>query len=397
MSEKATQPPPPKSRWLRERPAISHKPPVKLAARKRFTVSDIALPAFSLATGAMVGLSAPHLIDPQGLSGWFKVALLTGSATLVSYVVNRHAILTGADLTARGYLSAGLVSVGSIVLVGAGLFASTFSGLTIERVNDLRLQEHGQALRAHIEAVSAQASKAAQVMPAIGAAVADIQQHLVCEEQESCLSGRKAGGRGTVTRAIEPIARRSSEISAQLSKGDTERSDRLADLNRLVGEYQTILSNYELGSAEKRRSLMRVDARIKQDSNDFLNAMPVNLLGSYAAELESGFTIAGRPEATHNINALLHRHGRAIESALEGIDQTAPRPPAFPDEAGVSSTFLYMGHFLPIAALTLVIELVMPLTLWIYALLTHLWSIYRQEPPTHIEVSANSEGGLNGI
>ena len=397
MSEQTTLPPPAKSRWLRDKPATSHKSPVKLAARKRFSISEIALPAFSLATGAMVGLSAPQLIDPQGISGWVKVALLTGSATLVSYVVNRHAIVSGADLTAKGYQSAGIVSVGSIVLVGAGLFASTFSGLTIDRVNDLRLHENGQALAAHIETVNAQASKAVQVIPAIGAAVADIQQHLACEEQESCISGRKSGGRGTVTRALEPIARRSSEISAQLSKGDSERSNRLAELNRLVGEYQAVLSDTSLATGEKRRSLIRVDARIKQDANALLNAMPLHLVGSYASELERGITIAGRPDATHNANVLLNRHGRAIGDALDGLDQNPPKAPIFPDQAGVSSTFSYMGHFLPIAALTLVIELVMPLTLWVYTLLSHLWGIYRQEPTTYADISVHGEDSRHGV
>ena len=120
-------------------------PPVRLPRKKRFDVAAMALPAFAVATGAMVGLSAPRLIDPSGLAGATRIALLTGSAMLVSYIVNRYAVTDGAEHAARGYLSAGITSVASILIVGGGLFASTFAGLTITRVNDLRLQQHGQA------------------------------------------------------------------------------------------------------------------------------------------------------------------------------------------------------------------------------------------------------------
>lgn len=370
-----------KSRWLPDPPAeVPPKPPVRLASRKRFDMADVALPAFALATGAMVGLSAPQLIDPTGFSGWLKIGLLTTTSALVSYIVNRYAVEQGAELTARGYLSAGIISVGSILLVGGGLFASTFAGLTIERVNDLRLQQHGQALVAYVDAANMQASKTVQLKPAIDAAVADIQLHLACEEKESCLSGRANGGRGTVTRTLEPIAKRSTEISAQLNKGDASRGDRLKAINGLVSEYQTTFNHADLARLERRRALSRIDARIKQDVSALMDAVPVALVKSYGAELDQGIEITGRPEATRNVNAVLQRHGRSVSGALSGIAANTLLPPPFPDDAGVSSTFAYIGHFLPIAALTAVIELVMPLTLWTYMLLSHLWNFYRQDP-----------------
>lgn len=381
MSEHVTKASGQKARWLPDPPPeVPPRPPVRLATRKRFDMADIALPAFALATGAMVGLSAPQLIDPSGVSGWIKVGLLTGSSALVSYIVNRFAVEKGAELTARGYLSAGIISVGSILLVGGGLFASTFAGLTVERVNDLRLQQHGQALVAYVDAANIQASKAVQVKPAIDAAVADIQLHLACEEKESCLSGRANGGRGTVTRTLEPIAKRTTEISAQLHKGDTARSDRLKAINALVGDYQTTYNHADLVRLERRRALSRIDARIKQDVSALQDAMPVALLKSYAAELDRGVAITDRPEASRNVSVLLQRHGRTVSGTLEGIGASALEVPPFPDEVGVSSTFAYIGYFLPIAALTAVIELVMPLTLWAYMLLGHLWSFYRQDP-----------------
>ena len=355
-------------------------PPVRLPRKKRFDVAAMALPAFAVATGAMVGLSAPQLIDPSGLAGATRITLLTGSAMLVSYIVNRYAVTDGAEHAARGYLSAGITSVASILIVGGGLFASTFAGLTITRVNDLRLQQHGQALAVFVAAANGEASKTLQTKPVVDAAVADINLHVACEQSESCLSGRGHGGRGTVTRALEPIAKRAAEISAQLKDGDAARRDQLTRINGFIGDYQTTFSNSELDRPERRRRLARIDAQIKQGASLLKEAMPVALLRSYGEELEKGLIIAERPTATRNVNALLRRHGRAVSAALEGTGSKTIAAPAFAAEAGVTSTFAYMGHFLPIAALTAVIELVMPLTLWIYMLIAHLWGIYRDDP-----------------
>ena len=380
MSDHVTKATGQRARWLPSSAARSRKFPVRLPRKKKFDVADFALPAFALTTGAMVGLSAPQLIDPSGLAGWIKIGVLTGSAALVSYIVNRYAIQQGAELTARGYLTAGLVSVGSILIVGGGLFASTYAGLTIERVNDLKLQRHAQALSVYLGRVNAQASQTGQAGPAIDAAVADIELHVTCEARESCLSGRGNGGRGRVTRALEPLARRARQISLQLQKGEATRKDRLMRVNGLIGDYQTSFSATELDRATRRRKLSRLDARIKQEIAALAGAMPLALLRAYAAELEKGIRIPNRAAATRNVNALLRRHGRTIVSSLENLDRKRPSAPEFPQQAGVSSTFAYIGHFLPIAALAGVIELIMPLTLWVYMMLSHLWRNYRDDP-----------------
>jgi hypothetical protein len=41
----------------------------------------------------------------------------------------------------------------------------------------------------------------------------------------------------------------------------------------------------------------------------------------------------------------------------------------------------YIGHFLPIAMIAGVVELVLPISLWIYTLLALSWASYRIEPP----------------
>ena len=393
MTEHVTKATGQKGRWLPNGSSPSGKTPVRLPPRKGVNISELALPLFSLATGAMIGLSAPQLIEPDGLLDWLKIAVLSSSAALVSYTVNRWAVEHGAELAGRGYLTAGIVSVGSMLAVGTGLFASTFAGLTIKDVNDLKLQQHGQALAAYVEAANEQASKSVQLKPILDAAVADIELHVACEQKESCLSGRGDGGRGRVTRGLEPIATRASEISRQVAQGDASRSERLKTLNGFVGEYQTVFNASDLDMAARRQQLSQIDTKIKQDVGALLDAMPVSLITAYGAELDNGFTIAGRPEASANVSALLGRHGSTIKAGLAGIEKKTLETPAFPESAGVSSTFSYIGHFLPIAVLAAVIELVMPVTLWIYLFLGHLWRNFRDDPPTPAVGSPTINGG----
>ena len=368
--------------WLKEPYGPQSPGPTKLPPKERFDIADFAIPAFALSTGAMVAVSAPYLIDASGFVGWFKVALLSTSAALVSYIVNRFAIEYGADLAAKGYVSAGIASVGSIIVVGSGLFASTYAGLTIERVNALQLHEHGRALALYVEKTNQTAAQALKIRPVVDAAVADIKLHVECERKEGCLSKLGRGGRGPVTRTLEPIAIRVSEVSAQLSKGDAIRVQKLHQANLFVGEYQSTINNKDVTGTTRRRKAGRIDTAVKQEASLLFESMPLPLLRGYSAELNKGVAIPSRPVATQNVNGLLGRHGQAIRIALDEIEVKKIDPPAFPSEAGVSSTFSYIGHFLPIATLTAVIELVMPLCLWVYVLLGHLWRNFRNDPPT---------------
>ena len=54
-------------------------------------------------------------------------------------------------------------------------------------------------------------------------------------------------------------------------------------------------------------------------------------------------------------------------------------PPRFPGKAGVSDTFSYIGHFLPIAMIIGVVELVFPILLWLITFFSYRAKIARDE------------------
>lgn len=155
--------------------------PVRLPKRKLPPLLDIALPLTAAGSGAMLFLAVPNIIEGGDWLSWAKAGTLSGSAVVVSFAVNKLAIERGAPLATTGYWGAALTSVGSMLVVGGGLFAATYAGLVFNDVAALRLQEHGASLTEHVAARSASASQASRIGPALQAVVDDLAQKRDCE------------------------------------------------------------------------------------------------------------------------------------------------------------------------------------------------------------------------
>jgi hypothetical protein len=338
--------------------------------------------AFSIGTGAMVFLSMLNLASDSGFSTIAKSGMLAAFATLVSYGVNRFAIEKGARLAATGFVIAGIVSVFSMLAVGGGLFSSIYSGLVIKEVRELELQRYGQSLVRFVGERNQIAVKASRIIPVIRTNETDLEQHVECEARESCLSGRKNGGRGLVTRTLEKMARRASTIARQMEAGKKRLGGILSKLNRLTGKYQQTLGQSDEPLKQRRQKLILIDAKIGQEISKLDEALPVSLLRAYEKELITGISIPAREVATKRINALLSRHAASLGSVLSTLKTKGQSRPEFPARAGVSKTLDYIGHFLPVAILTASIELIFPLSLWIYTLLAIVWDKHLLDPPT---------------
>ena len=355
--------------------------PHRLPPKQKPRFETWSLPTFAIGTGLLAFFALINLIPGSGPVAMLKALVIAASATLVAYGINKLAIEKGSELAATGFITAGVVSVVTILAVGSGLFASTFAGLTLNAVDTLRLELHGTELSRFVGERSHAAMEAGRAAPVVRAIVADLEQHAACEIAESCLSGRGSGGRGPVTRALEPLVRRAGSIEGRLQAGETARQAALANLNRLLSDYQASVARDDLPADERRQRLLAIDAGIGQAVGVLDEAVPVDLLRAYGAELAAGIEIAERPVAVQRINALLTRHAQSLQSVLASIERSKALQPRFPARSGVSDTFAYIGHFLPIAAITAVVELIFPLALWVYTFLGIVWRKYLGNPP----------------
>ena len=368
--------------------------PERMPPKQKHSFQSKVLNGFTALLFGMTVLSMINLFGGSGMTGIIKALVISASATLVSYAINRFAIERGAELTATGFISAGIVSVGSILIVGAGLFASTYPGLVIKNVDQLQLERHGAALSHYVATHAKSANEAGRSKPVVNANDSSLRQYLACEEKVSCLSGRGNGGRGSVTRAMETLALRAQAIAAQLAHGDRTRQAVLEKLNDLLAAYQKVLADDSLWHNERRAILLKIDGKIKQAISLLDEAMPITLLAAYVDELRSGISIAARPVASRRITEILQKQAGSLETVLSTISAGNQHRPAFPTRAGVSTTFAYIGHFLPIAMLVFCVVLVFPISLWIYTLLGLIWAKHKSDPrPPSNPSQGNDKGG----
>jgi hypothetical protein len=355
-----------------ETSANSTTEPLRLPKKQRPPLLNYALPAIAWASGLMLIFAMLSIIEADSTVDYAKAILLGFSATCVSYGVNRLAIDRGAPQAASGYVGAGLLSTTSILAVGSGLFAATYAGLTLKDTGELMLQEHGHELSVYVSDASGAATIAARVDPVVRAIETDLLEKATCEIESSCVSGRGTGGNGTVARVVADYAGRASSIAKEIAAGDAARSDIVSGLNSSLAAFQAEAADDSKDISERRATLQGIDGRIAQDAGKLSEAVPLALQSAYANELQGGVTIEGRPEAEARLNGILARHGQSLATVLATIKPEMLAKPAFPAKAGVSDTFAYIMHFLPIAAIVAVVELMFPILLWAYT----FWSIH---------------------
>jgi len=356
--------------------------PLRKAKASKSTFADKVLIGTAIGSGAMLGLAVPNLVTGDTWSSTFKAVLLAGTAMSVSYAVNYFAIKRGAPLTNAGYTGAGLVSALGIGIVGAGLYCATYAGLTIRDTDALRLEQHGTKLSDYVAAGSEHASKSARIAPALLAITTDLNQKRDCELRSSCISGKGNGGRGPVARTLEEKAGRADAINVQIDEAKLKRADLEIRLEAALKTYQSVLGNDQtLKDSERRQSLRKIDVSIKRLAGELKETYPLALIGAYSGELKAGATIPGNPSAGLVLSGVLANHGNALEEVLDTLEANQTDAPVFPGKTGVTDTLNYIGHFLPIAMIAGVVELVLPISLWVYTLLALSWAAYRIEPP----------------
>ena len=304
-----------------------------------------------------------------------KAALVGVVVAIVSYAINRFAVDWGTELAAGGYGMAGAFSVLSMMVVAGCLWFFSFGGIVLPDVRTLRFEDHGIALSQNLQLRQEQAAKAMQVVPVIAAARDDLAYHAACEVSVGCLSNR-GGGAGPLSRVLAERSLRAGAIAEQLDAGQREFASIIARANELLGEYQSVLNDDTRSQKLRRQELIRIDGAFVGLLSGLEQAVPVGLIAAYGQELLAGVTIANRPEATQAVNALLRKHGQALQSVLGGIERGTVARTQFPGKAGLSDTLDYVGNFAPLAGVIWVAEGIFPLALWIY---TWLFLIRQRE------------------
>ena len=109
-------------------------------------------------------------------------------------------------------------------------------------------------------------------------------------------------------------------------------------------------------------------AEVGAQLNILDEAVPTALLHAYALELRTPVSIPEQRDVSAKLSGLLQSYANGLGSSLRGFEPGATLRPVFPARTGVIDTFFHVGHFIPIAAVVAVVELIFPITLWLYTL-----------------------------
>lgn len=351
-------------------------PDRKTSERKRDTV-DALIITCAIVSAILLAFAAPTLVTGTGMMFVAKCFILAVGGAVVSWGVNHFAIRRGAPLFAKGYVAVGVVAVVSVLAVGAGIWTATYSGFTRGDVEQLRLDRHGADVARHVGDVRSAMRARMEAGLLVDGIRSDFGQKYACEIANACVSGR-GSGEGPTSREIGALLAQASTLSGQIDEARIVFEVRDRALGEALGAYQQLIGNQGGGIGERRRRLHAAHATLADAIGDLRSTLPLGLLSGYAETLKAGTVIAGRIEASERLTKVMRGHGDTLSKTLADLPIGPTGLPALPPKAGVSDTFAHIGHFLPVAAVTAAIDLVVPICLWIYAAAFLDWDIYRR-------------------
>lgn len=358
----------------------SKKPKSRMPSRKSAPLASKAVTGLSIVGAGMFALALPNLISGDGVVAITKGVLLGTGALIASLGVNRLAIDKGAPLTSLGMPGAGILSVSAIALVGFAMWGATYSGMVLPDVETLQLEEHNRDYDRFVDGRAQMAAEAGRLAPVMRSIQDDLIAKEACEIATSCVSLRGSGGVGRVSFAVGAERQRAGSILEQVEAGETVRKSTLRTLNDLSARYQEIVDDADLSMAERRKLLQAIESERGQVVSRLDAAMPIGLLEGYISELENGRSISERPVASRTLNDLMAGYATGLDRVLGKLESGNQARPEFPRKTGVTDTFAYIGHFLPIALITFCVDVAFALILWTITLMVLVWGWHRDNP-----------------
>lgn len=362
-----------------------------------WSLEDWALILLGIMSGVLLGISFTNLSEDTGPLANLKIMVLTLSASLAAYTVNKMAVKRGAPLWAIGFRQAGIVSLLGILITSFGLYVGSLSGLIIKDIDTRLLASNGTQLGEYVSAVNAAALDAEKAGPAVQVIADDLTRSGECERRTSCVSGRGYGGTGPMYRAIQGVAGKAETIATAFGKGKTERAALLEELNTHSASYLDTLNDAGFPSGERRSALQGLHGQIAQTAAALAETLPVGLLKSFAANLREGVEIPDDPAGARKLNAILRGHGDALADNLPSARGEEIDFPPFPSRPGMIDVFGFLGEFAALAAVVFVAEVCVPLTLFLYTYLRLYWEIERRKAGARAKPKDNDDPDFDGL
>jgi hypothetical protein len=329
------------------------------------SLTDLALLAIFITSLVLVPMALFAMGEESGPAASLKYLLVGFAAAGAAYGVNRFAVDRLAPLHALGFRMAGVIAVIGILLTGSGTALGSFTGIIFHSVEIRTYQVAAQEMTGFIGAVNDAALVAERIGPAVSGIADGIAQTESCEISASCLSQNGSGGRGPMSRALGAASAQAFSVAQALQAGEQERDRQLEDLNRLSAAFHEILADGGRAVSARRAALQALHAEVRQVASALTETMPMAVVQSFARSLREGASLPGDPAGSRVLIGYLRGHGDALAEQMDRLPDTAFVAPAFPDRPGMIEVLQFLPAYIAIAAIVIVGELILPLSLYL--------------------------------
>lgn len=334
---------------------------------KKYSEHQIKLKLLSTCSGVLFALGTYWLIDPQSIAQWVEVVVIGVAGGVANYAINGIAITRGAYQAASGVTGAAVASLGAILATGVTISMLSFVGLTINSIDQMELQEFGRANTAYVDSYIAGVRQSDEVVVAVEGAFNQISAAAACELEVSCVSRRGSGGAGKTYYTLDGVASQIGSVHRSLLEGETLRDDALDVLEETDGKIQSAL-NAATGSRKARRARVQEQLSEQREAlSDLERALPLSVVSGLAETLETGVSMPNDRDLTQKINGRLSAAGTGISRALASLEFTDLERPEMPPETGVARALEWVGFFLPLFMMLVLIDTLFPVLLWFFA------------------------------
>lgn len=341
--------------------------------RNYLTIFLILIPIVEILLFAMAGY---HLgFADGGWMGFAKLGIISLGAFLVAYAIYRMAIEKGALLYVQGSVLALVLSFGSVTIVGSSFFIATALGLSNPVAQEGEMTAFMGEVGPYFDGRIAVADQARALAPAMQELANDLAAHTEREGDT---------GEGPIFRMLESLFGRADGLSQQITLSMGVRRAVLEQITALRAAMEATLADEDRGIADRRAEMRRQNTQLLSLLAELDKAVPVSLVSAYSKELQSGILIPNREDASARINQTLAGYSATLSEALAAQKGVAGDPPAFPAKVGALDSFRYLNRTLPIILVAFIVDLLFPLALLAYSVMT-LAQIDRTKRPERWE------------
>lgn len=342
-------------------------------------------------SGIFFGIGAYGLVDPQSSLEWLEVAVVGFAGGFAAYSINHICTTKGAYQAATGVAGATPACLVTMFTMGVTISIASLTGMTINPVDQMRVQGFNDKNTLYVEERITAAREADQVVIAVESALEQIQTNSACERSNSCVS-RKGKGEGLTYFTLKATESQISTVLQKLKNGNEERDVALQRIEASQEDVLTVINAVNPSRKARRAKVQELLSVQNKALADLDRAQPLSLVTSLAEELKIGVELPGEPVLSQRINERLSKAANGIVKALEKVGLTKAKRPKLPVETGVLDTLKWIGHFLPLATMLLLIDTVFPILLWFFT-----FSALRQRVEPEVDYGEDDPFGFSAV